>query len=39
MTTHLPARVETFTCQGCERTYTSHAAARHCEDAHDADID
>ena len=39
MTDTLPPRVETYTCQGCERTYPSYSAARHCEDAHEAESD
>lgn len=30
MTTHLPARVETFTCDECETTYPSALAAARC---------
>jgi len=30
MTTHLPARVETFTCDECERTWPSQLAASRC---------
>lgn len=39
MTTDLPARTETWTCQACERSYPSEIAAARCAQLDDLESD